>query len=229
MRHFFQISPQVRPCNPHDSHYYQPVSKTALEEEREKGREYDPDSRRYGTIQQQKQVTLQAKDIIQDIQYYMKAAYERATDACIEAKECLHLKKSIKETAFCKLNFIIENTNMQFKAADQRFPEHHKEIFFESLRNMRNDFAHFTKTISFEYQPSDEDLNQLQSCFDKLNKVLNLEPITSTEVSRQEVDPLTIMPSVQKYYTTIVQSEKERETLKESHNISPLKPESSWK
>ena len=181
--------------------------------------------------QQQEQMTLGEMAAIQEVLYYLKAAYTRCIDACIEMRDSLKMKEGVTRVALLKLNGLIDNASIQFTAGAQRFPKEHMPILQENLTDMQKDFKNFVNEAPLEadFAHKKEIVNELKFSFERFFKVLNLESVPLTPVSRKEVDPSILLGPVNAYYAEINKSEKDLAALKENRKIDMDKPKSSWK
>lgn len=165
---------------------------------------------------------------IQELSYYMDAAYKRIIEACKEVGECLEKSDQIIETALFKLDVLIDNVSFQLNEADRRFPNEHKNILEDSLRNMKSDFNDFVKQAPFGSM-TQKTMEQFSSSADRFKKVLNLEAVPFTSVSRDEVDPSTMVEPVKVFSSHLVQSKKDISSLGDARTATILRPQSSWK
>lgn len=179
-------------------------------------------------LQQQIQMTIQDKDTIQELLYYINNAYQRVIEACIEIKQTQKMKEEATKTAIFKLNILIDNSNIQFNAASKRFPKDHLNVFTDTLRNMEKDFENFVKNVPIK-NFGKETLEQLIHSFKRFQTVLKLEPLTLTPITKKETDPSLLRDSISAYYGEISKAEKDIAAVKKTKKISSDKPNSQWK
>ena len=157
-------------------------------------------------INASRQDHIQAQKMI----YYMEAAYNRVLGTFRENVDLLLAGAREIDDGMLKLNILIDNTFIQFQAAEKNFPKSLRTEFTRICELMKHDLYEYSKLVPEAYQ------NGFMQSFIRLEHVLDRKKVEMTKTPEvNSLDPKVLMGYFQVMQQRYCQQDRDMADIEE--------------